>query len=286
MLQSRTSDAYFDSMEHAAMIRPLTLALGLLCATTGALADDLAVRLDGTRFVKGGASWDEILGWADAKFALEKARGQLMAPVLRAREATLKTLARPLGKPFPLTTRIGATRARFESGGSATVIQLGDSPRFAQLQPGRRSALVVDIGFKKATIARMGGTPIELVPAKAKARTLFGHECTPYDIRGNGRGRAYIAPLPAEQAKALEAFAAAVVRDLGRCHGSLLLTVAARHGGVPVLAKLDGVKGMTLTGNETGVPLVVAYHRVERVALKAADVAVPGGYAVQRIPPR
>ena len=58
-------------------------------------------------------------------------------------------------------------------------------------------------------------------------------------------------------------------------------------GMVPVIAKIKGVKGMTLGGNELGGPLVLVVSSIEGVgALSDDDAGVPSGWAVTTIPPR
>ena len=57
-------------------------------------------------------------------------------------------------------------------------------------------------------------------------------------------------------------------------------------GGVPVLARFEGVKGPTLGGNSLGAATVLCFHTIAPGKAKTEAFELEDGYRIIRLPPR
>jgi hypothetical protein len=73
---------------------------------------------------------------------------------------------------------------------------------------------------------------------------------------------------------------------VGGYPGSILHHAVMQAGGVPVLARFTGVKGMTLGGNSLGAATILAYPVIATVEGEPASFEIPEGFTIRRLPPR
>lgn len=261
-------------------MRRLTLSLVLLLTTaaTPLCADDAALRLEGTRFV-GKAEWEQIDAWIKARAALGR---EGVAGAEKAEQAA----AAQLGKAWPWTLVCNGERAVLDLGANRHIARF-EAPAFrAQLTIASRQALVVNAAFARQMNNRSRTAPIKLEPADGKSRTLFGKLCQSYVIGGNGRGAAWIHKLEGAQLARAKAYAKAVVATFGKQHGELWLAALDQHGGVPIVAQMEGVRGNTLSGFSTGAAQTWVCWTIADGKLPAKAIQVPKGWAVTKLPPR
>ncbi len=265
--------------------------LFLLCLPQVCVAD---AKLECSTWTGSNAGWPQIFAWALQKTKVleleaESDPDQLPTARLKAERKKLGQLSRLLGRESRLTFYVQKERCRLDAYKKVFLhrLEMGEGKCWlASCDPKKKRATKIGAKYLDQTWSRFKSkVTLDSTTNDTPKRDFMGMECQEYPASGDLKGKLWVGEPANKSMPALREFIETSRVKFTGYAGSLLYHAVHETSGIPVLARVWGLKGPNMTtANSSGQMMVVSFWYCEEPDdFKDGFFDIPKEFQVRKI---